>query len=245
MPRLAVIGDIHDHQPRLRAVLAHLSQEGPLDGVLLVGDIAANPPFWQRAAPAALVAMRDSIRRIVAQIEGQLTAPVRFVPGNHDPAEVPHPGNLDRRTEVLAGLRIHGIGGGGPARFGFPYEWSDEELRRRPQPDCDLLLVHSPPHGGTLDLLAHSGEHAGSLAIAERARAHRGLLVCGHIHEAVGAELLGQCLCVNVGGLGEPYGAARVAVVDVHRDDHHIDWTVHFTELDQDLHETWTHRSPR
>jgi hypothetical protein len=38
--------------------------------------------------------------------------------------------------------------------------------------------------------------------------------VCGHIHESPGAEQLGNALCMNVGGLGEPYGRPQVGFIE-------------------------------
>ena len=37
--------------------------------------------------------------------------------------------------------------------------------------------------------------------------------MCGHIHEASGTAWVGDCLCLNAGGLGEPHGAARIGFV--------------------------------
>ena len=240
--RFAMIGDVHDHQARLSRVLDHLVGVGQLDGVLLVGDISRDPPWAQRGSPASLERQRADIARIVVQIEGRLGVPVRFVPGNHDPREVSHPSNLDGRMEVVAGVRIAGIGGAGPARFGFPYEWDEEEIEARELPSADLLLVHAPPRGTTLDRLAHNGLPAGSQAIRARAIAHRGLLVCGHIHEAAGAELLGECLAVNLGALGQPYGRAVVGVVEVKVGIG--EWEVELAELDEGSARSWRHVAP-
>jgi predicted phosphodiesterase len=39
--------------------------------------------------------------------------------------------------------------------------------------------------------------------------------VCGHIHEAVGAQTLRRCLCYNTGSLGEPYGKLQVGFLEI------------------------------
>ncbi len=41
---LAVIGDIHAHWPRLDPVLTRIHETPDVAGVLLVGDIGAEPP---------------------------------------------------------------------------------------------------------------------------------------------------------------------------------------------------------
>lgn len=242
MTTLAVIGDIHGHEGRLNLVLRAIEQHGPVDGVLLVGDIAPNPPWHDRAAPGELLKMRMAIERIVRRIRERLEVPVLFVPGNHDPKDVPLPSHTDRRVSTVAGLSVYGIGGAGPDRFGLPYEWDEDEVRALRVPPVDVLLCHSPPFGTPLDLLMDGERHVGSEAIGDIARRHHGLMVCGHIHEGAGAVTLGDCLCVNVGGLGEPYGKARVALARFGDVGRQREVTVRLFDLDDDTVDTFTHR---
>ncbi|MEC7947520.1 MAG: metallophosphoesterase, partial [Myxococcota bacterium] len=146
-----------------------------------------------------------------------LDTSVLFVPGNHDPRDVSHPGNVDRRQRVLAGLRIVGLGGAGPDLFGLPYEWEEEEVDQLELPPWDVLLSHCPPRDTSLDALRGGPRHVGSAAVRRRAVSGSGLLVSGHIHESVSSEILGDTLCVNVGGLGEPHGKAQAAVARFRR----------------------------
>jgi Icc-related predicted phosphoesterase len=212
MPTLGLLGDVHAHAARLDRCLAWLDRQGPLDGVLLVGDIAGNPPWARRAHPEELVRMQMDIGAIVRRVGAALRAPVLFVPGNHDPRDVAHPGNVDRRQKVIAGLRIVGLGGAGPDLFGLPYEWEEDEVDALDLPAWDVLLSHCPPRDTALDVLRGGPRHVGSAAVRRRAEDGRGLLVSGHIHESVAGEVLGGTLCVNVGGLGEPHGKAQAAV---------------------------------
>lgn len=213
--RLGVIGDVHAHA-RLVPVLGRLraaAAAGALDGVLLVGDLGSPDVRPGRREDA------ETRRRYVASVErvlasvASLGVPYAFVPGNHDTRDVPGERNADGRVLGVAGLRVHGIGGAGPDRFGFAYEWDEDEIRARPEPECDVLLVHCPPIDTALDVVHGSGVHVGSAAIRERAARHRGVLVCGHIHEAPGGAQVEACLCLNAGGLGEPYGRAQVGFV--------------------------------
>ena len=48
-----------------------------------------------------------------------LVAPFFYVPGNHDLPSLDLPGNIDGTVVELDGLRVGGLGGAGPARFGF------------------------------------------------------------------------------------------------------------------------------
>jgi Icc-related predicted phosphoesterase len=212
MPTLGLLGDVHAHAGRLARSLTWLAKQGPFDGVLLVGDIAGNPGWARRAHPEELVRMRMDIGSIVRQVEQTLNTRVLFVPGNHDPKDVAHPGNVDRRQRTLAGLRIVGLGGAGPDLFGLPYEWEEAEVDALDLPEWDVLLSHCPPRDTALDVLRGGPRHVGSAAVRRRAESGHGLLVSGHIHESVSAEVLGGTLCVNVGGLGEPHGKAQAAV---------------------------------
>lgn len=212
MPRLAAIGDIHDHKANLAIVLDRIKAIG-VDGILLVGDIGSHDLGRGSFSAVAWRRYVKSVRDIFAQIR-RLGAPVLWVAGNHDLPGLSGPGCVDNGSvEKIKGLRVSGIGGAGPDRFGFPYEWSEDDVRARMVPDCDVLLVHCPPRDTPLDKMIN-GKHVGSMAIRERAVGHPGVLVCGHIHEAAGVHRLEECLCVNPGGLGEPFGKPRVAFIE-------------------------------
>ncbi len=209
---LAVIGDIHAECERLDAVLARIRSEPEVDGVLLVGDIGAEPPHTFGHNSAQSLAFRAaSVAAVVEHVE-TLGLPVLWVPGNHDPEHLPGRGNVDRGEALLAGLRVTGIGGAGPARFGFPYEWGEDDVRARRLPEWDVLISHAPPLDTSLDR-TRRGASAGSLAVRELAERGRGLMVSGHIHESPGAERLADTVCVNAGGLGRPYGRTQVVFV--------------------------------
>ena len=113
---------------------------------------------------------------------------------------------------TMGGLRIGGIGGAGPDRMGFHYEWDEVEIRSRPNPEIDVLLSHCPPAGTAFDRLP-TGAHVGSQAVLERVQAMKGVAIFGHIHEAHGVGQIGECLCLNAGGLGPPMAHPRAGWV--------------------------------
>ncbi|MCY2961522.1 MAG: metallophosphoesterase [Planctomycetota bacterium] len=209
---LAVIGDVHASWRLLDRVLER-ALSAQADGILLVGDLGSHELAQvARRTPERDARYGASIEVLLDRLAG-CRVPYAFVPGNHDLPDLAHERNADGRVLDVAGLRVAGIGGAGPQRFGFAYEWSEDEIRARTVPKCDVLLVHAPPARTALDLLASRAEHVGSEAIRERALAHDGVLVCGHIHESPGAVELGRCLCLNAGGLGAPYGRAQIGFV--------------------------------
>lgn len=204
-----MIGDIHAHFRFLDPVLAHVAGEA-VDGVLLVGDLGSHVLGTARQiTPERTARYLTSVEAVLAAVRG-LGVPVLWVPGNHDLPTLSGDGQVDGRVAEIAGLRVAGIGGAGPQRFGFPYEWTDEELAARPPPPCDILLAHAPPARTPLDHVPRAGAHVGSETLRRWCEGHRGFFVCGHIHESPGAVQLGACLCLNVGGLGKPFGLPQV-----------------------------------
>ncbi len=209
---LAVVGDVHATWRLLDRVLER-AVDARVDGILLVGDLGSHDlAHVARRTPERDARYLASIEFLISNVE-QCGVPYAFVPGNHDLPDLDHERNADGRMLDVAGLRVAGIGGAGPGRFGFAYEWSENEIRARTLPECDVLLSHTPPARTPLDLVDSRDEHVGSEAVRERALEHDGVLVCGHIHESPGAVQLGRCLCLNAGGLGAPYGRAQIGFV--------------------------------
>ena len=233
--RLAVIGDIHAHYGFLAQVLDRIARD-TVDGILLVGDIGSGGRRLRVLGSADIFYMK-SVEQVFAAVEA-LKQPYLWVPGNHDLPKLPGAGNVDFSNAMLAGLRVSGVGGAGPARFGFAYEWSEEDIRARTIPACDILLCHTPPLGTDLDLVP-SGKHVGSQALRELALRHAGVYVCGHIHESPGAVILGQALCMNVGGLGEPYGRPQLGFIQ-RSDSIPGGWRVEHEDLSTGIARSWT-----
>jgi len=207
-PLFAVVGDVHAHLGHLERVLARVVQAGA-DAILLVGDLACAGHRYQRSAVTEATYLCD-VAGVMKRVR-DVGLPVRYVPGNHDLPTLSEPGNLDGRMEEICGLRVAGIGGAGPDIFGFPYEWDEDQIDQLDLPDCDILLAHCPPRNTPLDRTRY-GHHVGSEAIRSRAF-NSSVLVCGHIHEAAGVFQLGDCICLNAGGLGMPFGRAQVGFV--------------------------------
>ncbi len=233
--RLAVIGDIHAHSGYLAQVLERIARDA-VDGILLVGDIGAGGRRLRVLGHADFSYLK-SVEQVFAAV-ATLSQPTLWVPGNHDLPRLPGEGNVDYSSATLAGLRVSGVGGAGPARFGFAYEWSEDEIRARTIPECDILLCHTPPADTDLDRVP-SGKHVGSQALRELALRHTGVYVCGHIHESPGAVILGRALCMNVGGLGAPYGRPQLGFIQ-RSNSIPGGWRVEHEDLSTGIARSWT-----
>ena len=142
-----------------------------------------------------------------------ISAPTVLVPGNNetenalraacegwDGATVLH----GQGTEI-DGTQFYGLGAGVPIT---PWDWSfdldDEQAAERLAgcPEDAVLVVHSPPQGHCDT--SSAGDHLGSQAILEAIEEKRPkLAVCGHIHEAWGAEeVVGPTTVINLGPSG-------------------------------------------
>lgn len=231
---IAVIGDIHGNVVGLqRAVrtLQRLTDNGRLlNWLLLVGDFTGRDTRGGRAQTEAAAEVTTLL-----QMLQPLQCPVAFVPGNHDVVRVAHAANQDGRwTRTEHGsIVVTGIGGGGPARFGWPYEWTEEELEQYLAAAFPggvapgVILSHTPPFG-ILDRTV-DGRHVGSRVLRELAEQHRGLFICGHIHEARGVHELATCTVVNAGALGNPHPWIGVTLIEGVLDA----WSVRFVDADK------------
>lgn len=187
--------------------------------VVFITDIHGRNDGFDRL-PAADVAViggdltqfgtAADVRRVLASVTARFPR-VLAVLGNCDPPA----GNgvleeygvaLHLRAVTVDGTAFAGVGGSNRTPFRTPYEWGDEEMAASleqlsiaPAAGPLVLVSHAPPHGSGADRLP-SGISAGSAAVARLVRARRpALVLCGHIHEAVGQFALDGIPVVNPG----------------------------------------------
>ena len=219
--RIGCVGDLHGALGSLLEVLEHL-RSAEVEGILFTGDFARGP--FNRDPALGNTASPDELLSVVTSA----SANVLLVPGNHDDPALGGSVSVDGRETSWLGWRVAGIGGSPYTGGRFPYEWRDDRTDLAVLRAPDILLAHSPPADSGLDVIT-SGKAVGSKAIREITDRMNGLLVCGHIHEAVGVRQLGQCLCYNAGSLGEPFGAVQCGVASF--DDETGAWQVEHIRL--------------
>jgi len=219
--RIGCVGDLHGALGSLLEVLEHL-RSAEVEGILFTGDFARGP--FNRDPALGNTASPDELMSVVTSA----SANVLLVPGNHDDPALGGSVSVDGRETSWLGWRVAGIGGSPYTGGRFPYEWRDDRTDLAVLGAPVMLLAHSPPADSGLDVIT-SGKAVGSKAIREITDRMTGLLVCGHIHEAVGVRQLGQCLCYNAGSLGEPFGAVQCGVASF--DDETGAWQVEHIRL--------------
>jgi Icc-related predicted phosphoesterase len=152
--------------------------------------------------------LEDAIGRLSA-----IETPTLLVPGNNETADALREACSDWSAATVLhgegadvdGTPFYGLGAGIPVT---PWDWSfdlDEDeaaVKLEGCPEGAVLILHSPPLGHCD--VSGSGDHLGSRAILEAIEAHSPrLAVCGHIHEAWGAEsAIGDTKVINLGPEG-------------------------------------------
>lgn len=206
--RIAYVVDVHGH---FDAVTAALDAIGPVDALVVGGDLtnAGTPDevegaveSWRPLAPALLA------------VAGNMDSPAI------DARLVALGVSLDGRGVVLSGdVGLHGVSASGPTPLDTPHEVTEDELERRAVSghahvaDCRVRIFcpHSPPHATACDRL-RSGKPVGSRSLRTFVEtAQPDLVLCGHIHESRGEDVIGRARIANPG----PAFAGHYAVVDV------------------------------
>lgn len=143
--------------------------------ILLLAD-EADPMYWEHLKKERLEGIElilscgDLPASFLSYLTCFTTAPIVYVPGNHDARYEQHPPegciNADGTIVTVQGMRILGLGGCMRYKPG-PYQYTEEQMRRRIAKlwwplhihrGFDILLTHSPMRGlGDMDDLPHRG----------------------------------------------------------------------------------------
>ncbi len=138
--------------------------------------------------------------------------PVLFVPGNCDPPELAEENieaveSLHGKCRQIGNVSFFGAGGSSPTPLDTPFELSETKIAdilKQGFNSCQnkyrtVLVSHSPPKNTSLDLTL-TGEHVGSFSVREFIEeTSPQLVLCGHIHEAVGVDNIKDTAVVNPG----------------------------------------------
>ena len=199
--KILALSDLHadeDVLDRLRAI----SAQSPYDLVLFCGDITARGPVSYAEDALSLFPKCYAVH------------------GNMDTPDVIEKMRamgllLHGKKVKLKEWNLVGLGGSIPTPFHTPTEYSVGEieatLAAAKVDEFSIVVSHPPPYGvfdgvGAL--------HVGSTAVRKMVEAKKPiLLICGHIHEYEGKEILGDTLIVKLGA-AEQMRAAEIEIND-------------------------------
>ncbi len=207
--------------------------------IVFLTDLHATAPYVaplvEREAGADLVLIGGDITNFAGASEArELVAPLRrgfdkvaAVHGNVDLSPVldwleVEGLSLHGAGRDLGGVWVSGCGGSNLTPLHSPTEFDEATLTElleagAPPPGTELpwiLVSHVPPWSTRCDQM-FTGKHVGSEAVrAFIERRGPTLCLCGHIHEAVSTDRVGQTPVVNPGALT----SRRYAVVHVEGD---------------------------
>ncbi|MGI9536212.1 MAG: metallophosphoesterase [Desulfocapsaceae bacterium] len=206
--KIVIAGDIH----MAGRYLDRLNSTGQVDLLVLNGDLTN----FGRAAEAEIV-LEDACAVspcVLAQF-GNLDRPE--VNDYLEAAGL----NLHKQAKLINDqICLIRAGGSNSTPFSTPSEFSEEQLLEFAETGYDqarkllapptavaknkiplILVSHTPPIDTIVDRL-HNGTSVGSQAIRKFIEdSQPDLCVCGHIHEAAGAELIGRTTIYNPGAL--------------------------------------------
>lgn len=197
--KILVVSDIHGKHMKIIEYL----NKNHVDLIILTGDITNFGPC-----------------ELAVEILNEISSfdiPVLVIPGNCDPIDFygkidnSNAVNIHGRSVTIKNIGICGFGGSNPTPFNTPLEFDEVEIykeaRRLMESITDheitLFVTHAPPLDTKTDVLP-SGNHVGSESIRKIIEEFQpSLNLCGHIHESVAMDEIGETKVINPGMLSE------------------------------------------
>ncbi len=115
--------------------------------------------------------------------------------------------SLNSRGVIIKNVGMFGVSGSPCSPLCTPYEIREEEIANRivegylqiKNANIKILVSHTPPFRTKVDII-HSGIHVGSTAVREFIENKKPeLVICGHIHESYGQDILDKTKIINCG----------------------------------------------
>jgi len=123
--------------------------------------------------------------------------------------------SLNGKGVIYNSIGFFGVSASPHSSLKTPYEISENEIanllssgfRQIEQSKIKILVSHAPPFGTKVDI-THNGIHVGSMAVREFIEeAKPDIVICGHIHEARGQDVIERSRIVNCGKASDGYYA--------------------------------------
>ena len=212
--KILILSDLHAHNDVLEKMDDVFAKS---DAVLFAGDFAACfKPETGKEALLQLCKKHDTIFAVLGNCDNE-----DFLEDLEEQDVC-----VEKTIVYHEGLAIAGAGGGTyfTGKTQFEREEQDiiadfnivkncvEEIGDKSLWKNLILICHNPPKGKTVDAV-NENLHAGSELFAKYIEENQPLaVVCGHIHEGVGMEKIGETLVINPGSLGEAGSYAQMEI---------------------------------
>ncbi len=192
--KILMITDIHSNPNKIYSYL----DENSVDEIIITGDVT-------EFGPETLFV--DTLNKFSEY------ANVHALFGNCDPKnsneliEKSNATNIHDNISNIKDIKIVGFGGSNPTPFDTPNEFSDEILYEELNKYADeltsdsftILVTHAPPLDTNADKI-ESGAHVGSSGVRKIIEETQPTLnLCGHVHESIGQDKIGETIVINPG----------------------------------------------
>jgi Icc-related predicted phosphoesterase len=204
--KIFALGDIHGVTKYLEAAAELIRQA---DLVAILGDVSGN-------------GTSESAEEVLNLIEGY-NRNILAVHGNWDRKEVldlfeERGYSIHSSGRIIQGIGFFGVGGSNVTPMNTVTEYIEEEILdylrigyNKIQGLKKIVLISHAPPKNSVDR-TFLGLKAGSTSIREFVEENPiDLCLCGHIHEAAGIQIIGNCTVLNPG----PFKKGRYAVIDI------------------------------
>jgi Icc-related predicted phosphoesterase len=192
--RIVALTDIHGAYGTVERILR---QETP-DVLVVGGDLTSVGTV--KEADDAIRSFR-SLGPTVVCVAGNMDLP------GHDKLFEQLGVSINGRGIIIDGVGFFGVSAAPLSPLKTPNEIPEDEIARSAvigflevkDARLKVFVPHAPPYGTRLDI-THSGIHVGSTAVRDFIEDNQpDVVICGHIHEGRGQDVLGVSRIVNCG----------------------------------------------
>lgn len=198
--RILAFTDIHSSYNRVLEIIK--SEKSDL--VIIGGDLTNVGTITE--AQSAIYQMQSVSNRLLC-IAGNMDLP------QHDELFCNLNISINGKGIIINEVGVFGVSAAPISPLRTPYEIDEGVIAEKIangyrdvlKAKTKILVSHAPPYGTKVDIV-HSGFHVGSAAVRDFIENEKvDVVICGHIHEARGQDVLGKTKIINCGQASRGY----------------------------------------
>lgn len=204
--RIIAFTDIHGAYSKVEETL----RRERADIVIIGGDLTN---VGSVAEVRSAIQRFQALNRTLLAVAGNMDLP------QHDDLFDEMGVSINGRGKTIGDVGFFGVSGGPKSPLHTPYEITEDEIAQRALAGYNdiqrcrvkVFVPHPPPFGTNVDII-HAGIHVGSSAVRDFIEDYKpDVVICGHIHEARGRDMIENTIVVNCG----PAGRGHYVIVDI------------------------------